>query len=152
MANEKWVWLDMDGTIADFYSVSGWLDDIISHRTRPYEIAKPLYNMVDLLEVLFELKTKGWNIGIISWSSKEKNTDFDRQVEKAKNQWLVNECLDLILDKVIVTQYGISKADTCRPYGYGILVDDEKSNRDNWDIGTTIDAETDIIEKLWKMI
>ena len=149
MSKEKWVWLDMDGTIADLYRVDGWLDDLLSHSTRPYEEAKPIYKVEDLLEVLFELKSIGWNIGIISWSSKEKNKTYDMAVEKAKNQWLVNQCLDLILDKVIVTSYGINKAETCKPFGYGVLVDDEKPNRDSWDIGSTINAETDIIKALW---
>lgn len=149
MTREKWIWLDMDGTIADLYKVDGWLDDLLNHNTRPYEKAKPIYRAEDLLEVLFELKSIGWNIGIISWSSKERNKAYDMAVEKAKNQWLINQCLDLILDKVIVTSYGINKAETCKPFGYGILVDDEKPNRDSWDIGSTINAETDIIKALW---
>ena len=24
---DKWIWLDMDGTIADLYGVDGWLED-----------------------------------------------------------------------------------------------------------------------------
>lgn len=150
--NEKWIWLDMDGTIADLYSVNGWLDDLIAHSVRPYATAKSLYNDAEMLETLLLLKTKGYKIGIISWGSKEKNKAYDMAVENAKRQWLYDRCFDLVLDKIIVTSYGICKADTCRQYGAGILVDDEEQNRKAWDLGFTIDANKNIIKALRKVV
>ena len=41
----KAIYFDMDGTIANFYGVDGWLDDLINERTRPYAQARPLVNM-----------------------------------------------------------------------------------------------------------
>lgn len=151
MRRENWIWLDMDGTIADLYAVDNWLADLRAHMVRPYEEATPIYKMYELLTVLIELKSKGYNIGVISWSSKENNPAFDRAVEKAKREWLIRNNLDLVLDKIIVTAYGIKKADTCRKYGTGILIDDEKQNRDAWDLGNTIDANGDIVKKLWEL-
>jgi hypothetical protein len=148
----EWIWLDMDGTFVDFYGVDGWLEYLMKHDVTPYKVAKPLYNVFELLEVLFELKVKGYNIGVISWSSKDRNIDFDEVVEKAKREWLINKCFDLVLDKIIVTQYGVTKADTCRKYGKGILVDDEKQNRDAWDLGATINATENIIVELRKLV
>ena len=46
---------DMDGTIADFYGVEGWLDDLHAENTRPYSQAEPLWDMVELAEVLNQL-------------------------------------------------------------------------------------------------
>ena len=107
---DRWIWLDMDGTIADLYSVDGWLEDLIAHNTRPYAKAKDLYNIFDLLEVLVELKLKGYKLGIISWGSKENNAEYDKAVEKVKREWLANRLLDNILDKIIVFYFaGISK-------------------------------------------
>ena len=103
MKMNEWIWLDMDGTIADLYGVEGWLDDLIAFRTRPYELAKDLYNTIDLLEVLLELKAKGYKIGIISWGSKANNLDYDREVKKVKVQWLRDRVLDMVLDEIIVT-------------------------------------------------
>ena len=34
----------------------------------------------------------------------------------------------------------------------GILVDDEKQNRDAWDLGITIDATQNIIKALWELV
>lgn len=152
MREEKWIWFDMDGTIADLYSVDGWLEDLLAFNTRPYEQAKIMYNQLSLLEVMAELKYKGYKLGIISWGSKARNEEYDEMVTRAKKEWLEKTLLNILLDKVIVTQYGVCKADTCRPYGYGILVDDEKPNRDLWDLGETINASENILKSLWELV
>lgn len=143
-----WIWLDMDGTIADLYGVDGWLDDLMAHNERPYREAKELYDTVDLLETLSDLKDKGYKIGIISWLSKCPSDDFDKRVIKAKKEWLKKTYLDLLLDEIIITAYGVKKANTCRRFGYGILVDDEQQNRDAWDLGKTINATENILKQL----
>lgn len=149
---DRWIWLDMDGTIADLYSVDGWLEDLIAHNTRPYAKAKDFYNVLDLLEVLVELKLKGYKLGVISWGSKENNAEYDKAVEKVKREWLANRLLDSILDKIIVTPYGVCKADTCRKFGFGILADDEEQNRNAWDLGDTIDANKNLLKELAKLL
>jgi hypothetical protein len=149
---EKWIWFDMDGTIADLYGVEGWLDDLINLNTRPYEKAKLLYDNADLLYMLGLLREKGYHIGVISWGSKAKNTDFDKEVEYVKREWLYDKCISDFLDRIIVTAYGVRKADTCRKYGSGILVDDEEQNRKAWDLGRTINANENIIEALKALV
>jgi hypothetical protein len=148
---EKWIWLDMDGTIADLYNVEGWLDDLIARDVRPYKEARCMYNIAEIFLTLLMLKEHGYHIGIISWGSKERNANYDKAVERVKKQWLREKYLDGVVDKVIVTAYGVRKADTCRQYGYGILVDDEEQNRNAWDLGETIDANKNIIEELRRL-
>lgn len=152
MMKEKWIWFDMDGTIADLYGVNGWLEDLIAHNTRPYEQAKDLYNLFDLIEIMIALKEKGFKLGVISWGSKENNAEYDKAVEIVKKAWLFDRLMDIFLDEIIVTPYGVRKADTCRKFGYGILVDDEKQNRDAWDLGRTINAQENIIKALWELV
>ena len=152
MMKDKWIWFDMDGTIADLYGVDGWLEDLIAHNTRPYAQAKDIYNVLDLLEIMIALKEKGFKLGVISWGSKENNKEYDKAVEIVKKAWLYDRLMDSFLDEIIVTSYGVRKADTCRKFGYGILVDDEKQNRDAWDLGITIDATQNIIKALWELV
>ena len=152
MMKDKWIWFDMDGTIADLYGVDGWLEDLIAHNTRPYAQAKDIYNVLDLLEIMIALKEKGYRLGVISWGSKENNKEYDKAVEIVKKAWLYDRLMDAFLDEIIVTPYGVRKADTCRKFGYGILVDDEKQNRDAWDLGITIDATQNIIKALWELV
>ena len=64
---------DMDGTIANFYGVKGWLDYLINEDTTPYEIAEPLYDMDILNNILKDLKNKGWKIVVTTWLAKERN-------------------------------------------------------------------------------
>lgn len=148
----KWIWFDMDGTIADLYGYKGWLDCLMAHDVKPYAKAKPLYDVYELFETLVALHDKGYKLGIISWGSKERNADYDKAVAKAKMEWLFDYMLDMVFDKIIVTAYGIKKADTCRKYGSGVLVDDEIQNREAWDLGDTIDANEDILERLRALI
>lgn len=149
---DKWIWFDMDGTIADLYGVDGWLNDLQNESTRPYAMAKAIYNTLDLLTVLAELKMLGYRIGVVSWGAKNSNADYDCKVAETKKDWIAKNDLDILIDKIIVTPYGVRKADTCRPFGVGVLVDDEKQNRDAWDLGATIDANTNILKALWELV
>lgn len=142
----------MDGSIADLYGVNGWLDDLVAHNTRPYEKAEIMYKPLELLRVLAELKFRGYKIGVISWCSKEKNANFDVKIRQAKKEWLKKYMLDILLDEVIITAYGVNKADTCRKFGKGILIDDEEPNRNSWNLGETINANEDIIKALWELV
>ena len=44
---------DMDGTIANFYGVDGWLDYLMNKDVTPYKEAKPLINFSALARVDF---------------------------------------------------------------------------------------------------
>ena len=145
---KEWIWFDMDGTIADLYGVNGWLDDLQALKTRPYEKAKVLYDEIDLILTLADLKAKGYKLGIISWLARANDEEYAERIRKAKVDWLLKNCLLDLMDEVLITPYGVKKADTCRPYGNGILVDDERQNRNDWDLGKTINANLDIIKQL----
>lgn len=146
----KWIWFDMDGTIADLYAVNGWLDDLIAENTRPYRDAEMLYAADDLNDIINALKRKGYNVGVVSWSSKKATPEYTNRITLEKMAWLDRN--NLHFDKVIVTSYGVRKADTCRSFGSGVLVDDEEQNRSAWDIGTTIDATKNILDELKKLL
>ena len=51
----KAIYFDMDGTIADFYGVDGWLDCLMNNDVKPYKVAKPLINMSTLARRLNKL-------------------------------------------------------------------------------------------------
>lgn len=146
----RWIWFDMDGTIANLYAVNGWLDDLIAENTRPYRDAEMLYNADDLNNIIRALKRKGYNVGVVSWSSKKATPEYTNRITLEKMAWLKRNNLNF--DKVIVTSYGVRKADTCRSFGSGVLVDDEEQNRNAWDIGATIDATKNILDELKKLL
>ena len=77
---------DMDGTIADLYSVNNWLDKLRAFDETPYKNAKPLYDMEILNVLLNKLKQNGYKIVVTSQLSKNSNKEYDKKVRQAKKR------------------------------------------------------------------
>ena len=147
----KVIVFDMDGTIADFYGVEGWLDDLHASNPRPYKIAKPLVDMVVLNELLKLLKAQGWTICVTSWLANGSSRDFDKLVRIAKINWLAK--YDFPYDEIHLVKYGTTKANCTRHHkGYQILVDDNADVRKGWNLGHTINANEDILSALAELL
>ena len=142
---EKAIYFDMDGTIADLYGVENWLEDLINSEPRPYKVATPLIRMNSLARVLNRLQREGYSIGIVSWLSKSGTQEYNREVTKAKKEWLHTHLKSVSFDEICIVPYGTPKEKVVdKPRG--ILFDDEKQNRKNW-CGTAYDVNN-IIEIL----
>ena len=142
---EKAIYFDMDGTIADLYGVENWLEDLINSEPRPYKVATPLVRMNSLARVLNRLQREGYSIGIVSWLSKSGTQEYNREVTKAKKEWLYTHLKSVSFDEIRIVPYGTPKEKVVdKPRG--ILFDDEKQNRKNW-CGTAYDVNN-IIEIL----
>ena len=76
----------MDGTFVNLYGVENWLDYLINEDITPYEIAKPLFNMSLFARLVNKLQREGWEIGIITWLSKNATNDYNMRVAKAKRE------------------------------------------------------------------
>ena len=126
------IWFDMDGTIADLYGVDGWLENLINEDTRPYDIAKPLVNMAYLARLLHKVQANGYEIGIISWTSRSGSDLYNGEVALAKMVWLHKHLASVEWDSIKIVPYGTNKRTAC---GGGILFDDEQGNRDTWGEG-----------------
>jgi len=144
---KKMLVFDMDGTIADLYGVDGWLNDLQTEKTRPYEVAEPLYNMDELCETLNKLRKLGWMVCITTWLAKNATKEYNKAVTKAKKEWL--EKYNFPYDEIHCVKYGTTKANCTRNKAdFQILFDDNKKVRDGWTLGTTVNAEFDIMKFL----
>ena len=85
---KKMLFFDMDGTLADLYGVAGWLEMLESCDTAPYERAGELLPMEELAQELNRLQGAGWELCIISWTSKKGTAEFNARVEAVKKEWL----------------------------------------------------------------
>ena len=142
---------DMDGTIANFYGVVGWLDYLKESNPTPYVVAEPLYNMEELRTVLEMLKIFGWRIVVTSWLAKGSSKEFDNEVRQAKLEWL--DTFNFPYDEIHLVKYGTTKANCTRKLGgLQILVDDNEKVRNGWSLGKTINANEDIIPYLLNLI
>ena len=143
----KTIVFDMDGTIANFYGVKGWLEDLRNEDTRPYEIAEPLYDMDVLNALLITLKSQGWRIAVTTWLAMNSSVDFENATRMAKLDWLAR--YDFPYDEIHLIRYGTTKANATRKNGgYQILVDDNAKIRQGWSLGSTIDATENILGAL----
>ena len=141
---------DMDGTIANFYGVKGWLDYLINEDTTPYEIAEPLYDMDILNNILKDLKNKGWKIVVTTWLAKDGTKEYNNRTRKAKLDWLAK--YNFPYDEIHLVKYGTTKANCTRKHGgYQILVDDNETVRKGWKLGHTINANKNILTELEKI-
>lgn len=143
----KYLVFDMDGTIADLYGVDGWLHDLTHGKTRAYEIAKPMYDMAELAELLHSLKALGWTIIVTTWLALGANKEYKERTREAKKAWLAK--YNFPYDEIHLVRYGTTKADCTRKHGgYQVLVDDNSRVRKGWTLGATIDANQNILEAL----
>ena len=139
---------DMDGTIADLYSVDGWLDNLIAEDVRPYREAKVLLNMNSLARVLNKLQKQGHEIVVISWLSKCGSAEYDKAVAEVKKAWLKKHLGSVEFDEINIVRYGVNK-DSFRKSENDILFDDEEQNRKGWN-GKAYDVDS-ILEVLKKI-
>lgn len=124
----KNIYFDMDGTIANLYGVEGWLDDIRAERVRPYAEAKPMVNFSVLARVLNRLTRNGYSVNVISWTARGGSAEYNEAVAEAKRAWLAKHLPSVRFENVFIVPYGTPKQD----FGFGVLFDDEKPNRDKW--------------------
>lgn len=125
------IFFDMDGTIADFYGVDGWLDYLKEGNTFPYQFAKPLVRMNSLARILNRLQREGYRIGIISWLSKSGTVEYNAEVTAVKIAWLKKHLASVKFDEINIVNYGVPKQLFARTEN-DILFDDEERNRENW--------------------
>lgn len=129
----KTIYFDMDGTIANFYGVDGWLNDLVNHNARPYAVAKPLVNCSTLARMIHKAQKNGYRVGVISWLSKNSTSEFDREVTKVKMRWLASHLPSVVFDEINIVSYGTPKSTVATTKGF--LFDDEIGNRTEWGEG-----------------
>ena len=139
---ERKIYFDMDGTIADLYGVDNWLEMLINEDVTPYRVARPLIRMQSLARVLNRLQREGYEIGIVSWLSKNGSEAYGEAVAEAKREWLAKHLASVHFDHIDIIAYGTPKQNGRN----GILFDDEEPNRNNWN-GIAYDVNN-IIEVL----
>jgi len=124
------IYFDMDGTIADLYAVENWLPKLRASDASPYEEAEVMLNMSVLARYLNKLQKLGYEIGIISWTSKGGTEKYNRAVEVAKLNWLHDHLKSVSFDEIYIVDYGTPKQDFADETD--ILFDDSEDIRNEW--------------------
>lgn len=129
--NSQTIYFDMDGTIANLYGVENWLSQLQAASPAPYAAAEPLLKLQPLARRLNKLQAKGWKLGIVSWLCKNGSKEYGEAVTATKLSWLKKHMGSVNWDEIHIVEYGTPKEKIVNN-PQGILFDDEKRNRDNW--------------------
>lgn len=124
------IWFDMDGTIADLYSVNKWLDMIIAEDETPYAIAKPLVNLSLLARLMNKAQKHGYEICIVTALAKDSTKEYDKKVIEAKKLWLKKHLKSVNFNTIKFVPYWFTKNDVNT--GNDILFDDEERHLKKW--------------------
>ena len=143
------LYFDMDGTLADFYSVPSWLAKLEAEDPSPYAEARPLIDINELGALCVEYQAYGGKIGIISWLSKASSKTYDKAVRVEKKKWL-KTYLPLKFNEIHIVKYGTPKHYVAKDK-MGILFDDEKRNCERWK-GTAINVTEENLIEIIKLI
>lgn len=144
----KAIYLDLDGTISDLYAVQDWESKLRAYDPSPYSEAKPMYNMRVLNTILEEIAAKGITIGVISWLAMGSTKEYDKQVRKAKKDWIAQYLP--VVTEIHLIKYGYSKKKAAKIKD-SILIDDNADVRAAWK-GDTVDATENILHTLIKIL
>lgn len=123
------LYFDMDGTIADLYSVPNWLDKLHAEDASPYNNAKVIHS--ELPHLLKSLRNAGVHMGIISWTAKGGSREYNKRVRHAKLDW-VNKYFPHTFDEFHVIKYGTSKSKAAK-LDNATLIDDNIKVRSSWE-------------------
>lgn len=121
------VYFDMDGTIADFYGVEGWLDAITRGDTMPYDTAPTMGNIERLAALC---AAYGATVGVISWLARGSSPDYDKAVRRAKRAWLTDNFP--WATEIHIIKHGTPKQYAAKAKTDAVLIDDECRNCEKW--------------------
>lgn len=121
------IYFDMDGTIANLYGVTDWLNFLLRDEVYPYCAAQPLIDMISFRNLLRLGRARGHSFGVISWASKNASDEYIRAIRRAKIDWLNIYGLVPLLDEIHIVPYGTPKHAFSSSLD-SILFDDEERN------------------------
>ena len=127
------IWFDMDGTLADLYSVENWLPRLRAYDPAPYAEAKPMLRLCSLAKVLNRLSREGVEIGVISWLSRDPDPAYGEAVAAAKREWLARHMPSVKWDAILIVPHGTPKSEAVKIQPHDILFDDELPNIQEWE-------------------
>lgn len=150
--NNATIYFDLDGTIADLYGFSGWLDCLRNEQTTPYTEAGLLVDGEQLRNFLAAGRAAGVLFGVISWGAKSASKDYQKAIRRAKIEWLEKNDLLEYFNELHVIKYGTPKNRVAKNRT-GVLIDDELQR---WNVEKLVDANNfrNIlnVENLWNCL
>lgn len=119
------VYLDLDGTVYDLYSIDGWLDHLRKENAKVFNM---LGAVVTERELLKQYPLDKFDITVLTMLPKGASKKFAREVTKVKSEWL-DEHFPSITNRIFM-KYGNDK--NIGQAVNSILIDDNEAIRRAW--------------------
>lgn len=119
------IYLDMDGTIADLYGASHWLERVRAEEDGVFSELKPFITEELLLQLFPQ---HSYEIHILSMTPLNASKTFCEKVCQEKDEWLDKYFPNIT--KRIYKPYGKNK--NLKNSINAILIDDNEEIRNNW--------------------
>lgn len=128
---EKVIYFDMDGTVADLYNVTNWLETIRAEKPI-FENLPPMpkLDMEYLNRQLIQLQKRGWTISVITWTPMDCTDEYHEFTANEKSKWL-DKYMPCV-QEFNPLRYGQSKNIPANPEALNIIFDDNKDVRNDW--------------------
>lgn len=146
---------DMDGTLFDLYGKEDWLESIQNERLGLFEDLEAFDYVSKIIRPLKDLKAKGVQLGVCTWTPKGTSKNYCEVVKKEKVESLKKAGLFYLMDFVVCIPYGEDKADSVKKFrrsgsNIEILFDDNKEVRESFQYGQNRFAkpETEILSTI----
>ncbi len=150
MKKIKRIAFDMDGTIADLYGSNNWLKKLRGEES-VFTDLEPMLNMLELNSVLRQLKSKGYEIMVITWLPMYATKEYKALCRADKKQWL-QEFLPEVEEHHIV-RYGAPKTRVTKGLEDCLLFDDVEEIRNKWvKFGGVAKDNTQIMDTLRELL
>ena len=117
------LWFDLDGTLADTLARWWELDD--EQWIERVRTAKGMINLATFARLARKAQAKGYKLGICSWLTKTN----DKRIADAKKEWLKKRLPSIEWDNIDI----IANKEPKWLNRDGILFDDNKKNRADWE-------------------
>lgn len=124
------IYFDMDGTLFDTYCQPNWLSRLRAYDPTVYAHAPAKVDFKRLNALLRLVRARGYDIGIITWLSKESTPAFTLQSSLAKREAIRRN--RMTVNRFLAVPYGTKKHSLCKGAEKAILFDDCAEIREAW--------------------
>lgn len=125
------IYFDMDGTVADFYGQSDWLDKLRSETSGAFCACKPLFDLWRFRTVISRLLGIGVQFGVITWLPMDASPEYEEICTAEKKEW----CKTYLpfLSEFTALSYGVPKQKAIKKHASTeILIDDNMEVCKRW--------------------
>lgn len=142
-------YFDMDGTLADLYNSSGWLEKLENEQGGVFDDLKPLIDLERFKKWCEQILAKGDRIEIITWLPRGASDEYMEDCAIEKMEWVAEKMP--WIKKVHCQPYGTPKQYAIEKRSRKmILVDDNTEVIQMWQ--TTQQRVGIVASEFWKMI